>query len=203
MCGGKSSNKALDAQTAADNQKQADITSGTAAVNAAFNNPQRTQDINSFTAATQGILKQALDKQSTEASRNTKFALARNGQTMGSVDVDQNAKLADDYNSGLLKVTQAAQAAGQRVKAADAQTQQQLTSLVQTGLDSQSAAQQALSGMRTNIATQQAAVDPTTLGTVFGDLGDFYSTSTANKAYNDANRQTQALYGNNSAYKSF
>lgn len=203
MCGSSNAgDKAAKAQAASDNQKQAQIAAGQSAIDSAFGSPQREADINSFQGATKQLLTNALNKQQTDAQRSTKFALARNGQTGGSVDVDQNARLASDYNDGLMKVTQAASAAGQRVRAADEQTRQSLTSLVQTGLDSNSAATQALSGMKSNIAAGQADIDPTAIGNIFSGLGDFYANSTAQKAYTDANKQTGALYGNAGAYRS-
>lgn len=201
MCGG-GGNSAVQAQQQADAQKQAAIAKGTSAVDAAFNNPQREADINAFQNATQGLYRQNLDKQQTAASLQNKFALARNGQVGGSVAVDHNKLLADDYNTGILKITQAANQAGARVRSADQSTQQNLQGLVQSGLDSGSAATQALTAMKSNIGAQQAAIDPTAVGDVFGGLGDFYNTSQQTKAYNDANKATGALYGNPTAYRS-
>lgn len=201
MCGG-GSDKALRAQQAADAQKQAEIAQGTRAVDQTFNNPQREADIGAFERATQGLYRQELDKKQGDALRQNKFALARNGQLGGSVQVDRNKLLADDYNSGILKITQAAKQAGARVRQADATTQQNLLGLVQTGLDSGSAATQALTAMKSNIGAEKAAIDPTAVGDVFGGLADFYTTSQQTKAYNDANKATGALYGNPTAYRS-
>lgn len=201
MCGG-GSNSALRAQQQADASKQSAIARGTQAVDAAFNNPQREADINAFEKATGGLLRQNLDKQQVEANLQNKFALARNGQTGGQVAVDRNKLLADDYNTGILKITQAAKQAGARVRSADQTTQQNLQGLVQSGLDSGSASMQALTAMKSNIGAEQAAIDPTAVGDVFGGLADFYNTSQQTKAYNDANRATGALYGNPTAYRS-
>lgn len=201
MCGG-GSDKALKAQQQADAQKQAEIRAGTQAVDNVFNDPQRGKDISAFERATQGLLQKDLDKQRTEAGLQTKFALARNGQVGGSVAVDQNKKLADDYNSGILKITQAARQAGARVRASDAATQQNLIGLVQSGLDSGSAATKALTGLKSSLSAEQASIAPDAIGNIFGNLGDYYTTSQQTKAYNDANKQTGALYGNPSAYKS-
>lgn len=200
MCGG--SNGALKAQQRADAQKQAEIAQGTQAVDSVFNDPQREKDIGAFEQATQGLLTNQLNKDQTTANLQNKFALARNGQVGGSVQVDQNKKLADDYNTGILKITQASKQAGARVRAADQSTQQNLLGLVQSGLDSGSAATQALTGMKSSLDAEKAAIDPTTVGNLFGDLGDFYQTSQQTKAYNDANKATGALYGNPTAYRS-
>ncbi len=197
--GGSGSNSAINAQNAADAQKQAEITQSQTAIANAFNNPQRNADINNMQAATKQLYQTSLDKQYGDAGRNLKFALARNGQTGGSTSVDQNANLNTDYDNGILKITQAANAAGARVRSADAQTQQNLQSLAQSGLDSNTAATQALTGMQQNIASEQAAADPTAVGDLFGNLGDFYNNSTSQKAYNDANKATGALYGNPAA----
>ncbi len=202
MCGGSGSNKAVKAQQEADAQKQQQIAQGTAAVNQVFDNPQRQADIGSFVGATKQLLRQNLDDQQTDARRNLKFALARNGQFGGQVDVDQNANLAESYNKGLLKVTQAANAAGERVRQSDEQSRQQLLGLVQSGLDQNSAAIQAGNLTRNNIGAESAAIDPNTISNVFGNLADYYTNSTTQKAYNDANRTTGALYGNTSAYRS-
>ena len=201
MCGG-GSDKALKAQQQADAEKQAEIARGVSAVDSVFNNPQREADINSFERATQGLYRQTLDKQQTKAGLQTKFALARNGQLGGSVAVDKNKELADDYNNGLLKITQAAKQAGARLRASDAATQQNLLGLVQGGLDAGSAQMQALTGLKSNIGAEQAAIDPTAVGDLFGGLSDYYTTSQQTKAYNDANRATGALYGNPTAYRS-
>jgi hypothetical protein len=200
MCGG-GSNKAVKQQQEADAQKQAQIAQGTNAVNAVFDNPQRSTDIAGFTNATKQLLRQNLDDQQVDAQRNTKFALARNGQFGGQVDVDQNANLAKTYNQGLLKVTQAANAAGERVKQSDENSRQSLLGLVQSGLDQNSAAIQAGNLTKSNIASETAAIDPNTVSNAFGDLADYYTNSTTQKAYNDANRTTGALYGNSAAYR--
>lgn len=200
LCGG-GGNSALQAQQQADAAKQAQIAAGTQAVDAAFANPQREADINAFQQATQGLLRQSLDKQQVQANLQNKFALARNGQIGGSVAVDRNKLLADDYNNGILKITQASRQAGARVRAADQATQQNLLGLVQSGLDSGSAATQALTGMKSSLDAEKAAIDPSVVGDVFGGLGDFYSTSQQTKAYNDANKATGALYGSPTLYR--
>lgn len=200
MCGG-GSNKVAKQQQEADDQKQAQIAAGTQAVNSVFDAPSRQADINSFTGATKQLLRQNLDDQQVDAQRNTKFALARNGQFGGQVDVDQNANLAKTYNQGLLKVTQAANAAGERVKQSDENSRQNLLGLVQSGLDQNSAAIQAGNLRASNIATETAAIDPNTVSGAFGNLADYYTNSTTQKAYNDANRATGALYGNSAAYR--
>lgn len=199
--GGSGSGKAVQAQQQADANKAAQIKSSTAAIANAFNNPTRNADINNMQSATKQLYQTSLDKQYGDAGRNLKFALARNGQTGGSTSVDQNANLNTDYDNGILKITQAANAAGARVRAADSNTEQGLISLAQSGLDSGTAATQALTGMQQNIAGERAAADPTAVGNLFGSLSDFYTNSASQKAYNDANKQTGALYGNPAAYR--
>lgn len=194
MCFG-GTDQASQAAAQAEEQRRAAAAQATNTINSVYNDPARQAQIGDFTAATRTLYRQDLDKQKTDADRNTKFALARSGQTGGSVAIDTNADLTRSYNKGLIDAERKAQGAAAGLSAADQEARLNLISMAQNGLDATTGRSQALESMRTNLATakQQSVQDG--IGDVFGTLKQVYKNSLEAKGKRDA-----AKYGFNALY---
>lgn len=182
MCGGGGGDPAKEQQQY-DQQRQAKIDAVTGQIRGLYNNPSREADITQYQADAAKLYQHTLDQQHDDAARQLKFALARTGQSSGQVGVDQGAKLTKQYNEGVLKVTRAADEAGARLRQADADTQQNLISMAQNGLDATTANTLALQGLRTNLLASKASIAPDALGQAFSGMADAYQFSQEAKNY--------------------
>lgn len=158
-------------------QRQADIKATQQRIDSIFSAPGRERDIQSVIDATRAYLGDALKTKNLEAQRQTKFALARNGQTGGSYDVDTHRKLGNDFLKAALEVERRSQQAGTGLRNADQQAKMNLFSLATQGLDSATAMSQAAQSMRVDLANARQSANEDGLGDFFGNLGDVYKTS--------------------------
>src|SRR5688572_13323237 len=108
----KSAQKAQQQADAAEAARRKAVENAQRAITAIYSNPARETDIRDVEGATRDYLQGDLNRQNTTAARELKFALARSGQTMGSVDVDQNRTLAENFLRGAVEVQRRANAAG-------------------------------------------------------------------------------------------
>lgn len=182
-----------------ETQRQAVIAGTQSRVNQVFDSPRRKRDISDFVSAVRDRAMQDLNRQQADTSRELRFALARGGQIGGSVDNDQNRRLADDYNRGLINVENRALGAGSQVEAADQDARARLIQLATSGLDATTGAQQAASAMRSSIGSAQADAYGQQLGDQFGAIGSFVKQrrdeSTRRQAMRDANTNIYANSG--------
>lgn len=177
---GSSNKSAEKAQKQADAQEAARrlaVQNAQRAITSIYSDPKRETDIRDVENATREYLQGDLNRQNTINARDLKFALARNGQTMGSVDVDQNRTLAEKFLRGAVEVQRRANAAGNSLRQADQSSKINLFSMAQQGLDATTAAQQAGEAMRANILTAKTDALESGLGDVFSDLGSIYKSS--------------------------
>lgn len=118
--------------------------------------------------------KMDIDRQAQVAERANRFGLARTGLLGGSVDVDSNAEINRRTNEGLIRAGGVADQAAADLKAADERTRSNLISMAQSGIDTGTASQMALEGLKAN--AQQAAGQRTGMlvGNLFGDLSQAY-----------------------------
>lgn len=194
MCGGGGGDPAKEQQQY-DQQRQAKIDAVTAQIRGLYNSPSREADITTYQKDAQKLYQHTLDQQHDEAARQLKFALARTGQSTGQVGIDQGAKMTTQYNEGLLKVTRAADEAGARLRQADADTQQNLIQMAQSGMDATTANTLALQGLRTNLLASKSAIAPEALGNAFSGLADQYQFSQEAKNYQRGYQQGLGGYG--------
>lgn len=168
MCGGGSD--AADEAAQRERERQQRIAQATAQVNAALDDPSIAARVDEHRAAVEEVNTRELDRQSEEAARNARFNLARSGLSGGSVDVDENARLAEAAREGVTRVSEVADSAAQALRRNNEQTRARVVGLIQGGLDGTTAAQQALSGAALN--ADQAAADNqvAAIGDVFADL---------------------------------
>lgn len=174
---GGGSQKAAKQANAAEQQRQANIASSTAKVNDIFNDPARTGQYDQLASDTTKFYRDDLDKQQADATRNTKFSLARSGQIGGSLQADQNAKLGEDYLHGVVKASRLGQQAGANLQASDETSRANLIAMAQNGLDATTASSNAASALRSNLESGQAGATVGQLGDAFSDFANVYKQS--------------------------
>lgn len=194
MSGSGSARRQQRAAEQAEAQRRADIARTQQSVEAIYSTPEREAQIQDLVGATRTFLGQDLDRKNTGTRRQAKFALARSGMTGGSVDVDVNQNIAEDYLRGALEVERRSQAAGNSLRQADQQAKQNLFAMAQSGLDSTTAARQALTGMRVDAANARSEALQQGIGDVFGQFGDIYRQSKESRIRRDQEKQLSGVY---------
>jgi hypothetical protein len=139
-------------------------------VNQLYDSPERQSQITNYGNDLLSYFTRDLDKQKTVADRELKFANARSGTIGGSLQVDQNRQLGQDYQEGVLNVGRKAQAGMADLRAADEQGRITLTSLAQNGLSQTNAVTQAAAAMRSALDTTSAANKAQGIGDLFGNV---------------------------------
>lgn len=134
--------------------------------------------------------KREVDRQAGDAERLNRFGLARTGLLGGSVNVDSVADLNRRTNEGLMRAGGIADQASADLKTADERTRSNLISLAQSGIDSGTAAQQALKGLEVNTANAASARAGSTVGGLFDDMSQAYLFNQQNQG-----RQAAQQYG--------
>ena len=198
-----STNRAQKEATQAEAQRKASVEEAQRRIEAIYSAPGRENDIRDVQNATRDYLQGDLDRQNKSAGRELKFALARSGNTMGSVDTDKNRALSEDYLRGAVEVARRSDAAGNSLRQADQSSKLGLFSMAQQGLDMTTAARQAGESMRVNIGQAKADALQTGLGDLFKNFGDMYKTSKENAGKRQAERyQYGTFYSPNQNYSS-
>ncbi len=124
--------------------------------------------------AVYNLNKAEVDRQAKEAERKTRFGLARVGLLGGSEDVDAAAENDRRTNEGLLRAGGIADQAAADFRAADERTRSNLISMAQSGIDTGTAAQMALGGLKANADSMAEARAGATVGGLFNDLSQAY-----------------------------
>lgn len=171
------SNNAAKEANRQEQQRQAAITQSVGAINNVFNDPAREGQINDFYDATRQFYTDDLNRQKANTDRNLKFAMARNGQTGGSVAVDASRRVGEDYTKGVLDVDRRAQGAAADLRTQDEQTRLNLIAMAQSGLDATNGASQGVAALRNNLASAQANATAQGLGDAFSQFADLYRKS--------------------------
>lgn len=192
---------AADVAARLEMERQAAIKETQGRVNQVFDNPRRARDISDFVSAVRTKSMEDLARQNADATRELKFSLARGGLTGGSVNVDQNRRLSDDYNRGALNVESRAQGAGAQLEAADQDARARLIQLATSGLDATTAASQAAAGLRSNLETARSASYGEDLADQFSSIGSFVKQRRDEANRREATRVSQVnLYGGGMGY---
>lgn len=131
------------------------------------------------------VQKSKLDDQQQKAARLLKFALARNGQTGGSLDIDQHGDMNKSYLEGMADIGNNRISTTNNVRAADEQTRIDLIGRIRSGMDQASALNSAASQLQSNIAQQRDSALASTMRDYFGGMG-----------YLNQQAQFQKQYGN-------
>jgi hypothetical protein len=127
---GNAAAKAAQQQQA---EQQQQIQQSVAAINAAYNSPQRQAQYDQYGRNLSQLYTNQVNTQEATNARNLKFANARSGLTGGSAAVDSNTQLQKDYVQGLLQASGSAQAGKAALQQSDINSKNQLISLAQQG----------------------------------------------------------------------
>lgn len=157
-------------QAAAEAARQGRISGNVRDINSAF--AGRQSQYNELGAALRERLNTALGRQRDEATRQSKFALARGGLTGGSAAIDAGRNLARENQEGILQVERQARGGVADLQAKDEQARTQLISLAQSGNDIGDAAAQTSQMLRANLAGANSLQNG--LGEVFGNTAKTY-----------------------------
>lgn len=181
----KDAAKASKKADAAEAARQGRISGNVSDINAAFAGRQGQYD--SLGAALRERLNGQLALQRGEATRQSKFSLARGGLTGGSAAVDAGKTLAREGQEGVLAAERAARGGVADLMAKDEQARTNLISLAQSGNDIGNAGAQTASLLQANAEGAKSADITNGLGNVFG------STAQAYKAQQDAAARRRGL----------
>lgn len=184
MCFGGGGNAAAAAAQQQANQQQ-NINQNVNSINDAFQGRQG--QYNDYLKALNTSYQSQLATQQGDASRGLKFALARNGQTGGSVAADQGGELQKEEGQGEITAAQQAQAKLAGLKSSDQAERQQLISLAQSGANVGNAGLQTADALSANLEGAQKELGPNTLGNIFGGVANSIS------GYNTAAQQRLGL----------
>lgn len=115
-----------------------------------------------------------IERERAITERELNFALARNGLSGGSRDVDANKDVLDTAQQGILKASEIGLATANDARSNDERTRVNLINSIQSGLDSGSAIQSAYTGManNANLARDNASA---------ASLNGFFDTLRANQ----------------------
>jgi hypothetical protein len=198
--GGGSNNASREAEQAeAARRRQVEETQRQ--IEGIYTSPEREAQIQDVIGATRGFLETDLDRQQKKASRQSKFAAARSGQTMGSAAVTAQRELSDAYQRGLIEATRRAEAAGAGLRQQDQNSKLNLFAMAQAGLDATTAARQAGEAMRANIASSRADSMQTGIGDVFQSMGDLYKRSRERAGERNTELRMYNPYAGNPYYR--
>lgn len=194
MSGG--SNKAAKQAQANEDARKRQVAQSTAQINAIFDDPSRTQQYDQLAKDSTTYYTNQLDEQKAKNDRQLRFALARNGQTGGSVQTDLGAQAGRDYLKGVLEAQRRGLGVGASLRQQDEQSRGNLIAAAQGGLDATSAASQAASALRGNLEAGKSTATANAFGDAFGDFASIYQKSQDAKALRDGQ-----LYAYNTIYQ--
>ena len=124
-----------------------------------------------------------VNRQAADAERLNRFALARNGLLGGSADVDSGFEINRMTNEGLMKAGGIADQAAADLRMSDERTRGNLISMAQSGIDTGTAQQMALSGLAANAEAAKSSAAAATVGDLFSGLSGAYMGNMYNNAY--------------------
>lgn len=188
------SESAADRAARLEAERQARIAENVSQINKIYDNPNREKDIADFLSATRGYYRQDLDRQKATADRDLKFAMARGGHTGGSVSIDANRRLGQDYQRGVLSADRMAQKAAADIRSADQASRMNMIAMAQSGADMTSGASQAANMLANNLQMGQSQRSADALGDVFSGLGAITKSSRDAAETRRANRDFYNLY---------
>lgn len=159
---------------AMEEERQARIKKATASINNIFNTGNRDALYTDQRGAVYDLNSQDVNRQAAEAERMNRFGLARAGLLGGSADIDSMADINRRTNEGLIRAGGIADQASADLRASDEQTRANLISLAQSGIDTGTASQMALQGLKANAANAAGARGGATVGSLFNDMAQAY-----------------------------
>lgn len=189
-------NSAANAANAANAQQQKDIQNSVNQITAAYSNPNRAAQYDSYGANLNKYYTGQVNNQEAINARNLKFAMARSGLTGGSAAVDSNTQLQKDYTQGLLDASRQAAAGTSALEQSDINAKNQLIGLAQQGNFTGAIPTQIAQAQNASLGAAQNFGSANSLGNIFAGTAGIYQ----NEQTAAANRRAQtspigSLYG--------
>lgn len=175
--GAGSGNSATKRAEQAEKQRQARMAAGERSVNAAFDSPERAAGQQDFLKALRENFMLDATRQKEVADRRLKFALARSGNTGGSVAVSGNKRLGEEFQEGVVNSENRAQSALSDLRSDDENARQSLISMIRAGGDATTAATRGMQLSASNAAGAQSRALTEGIGDIFGGTADVYMRS--------------------------
>lgn len=169
-----------------EEERQARINAAVSQINNIFNNKvpeSREQMYTNQRQAVYDLNTRDVNRQAADAERLNRFALARNGLLGGSADVDSGFEINRMTNEGLMKAGGIADQAAADLRMSDERTRGNLISMAQSGIDTGTAQQMALSGLAANAEAAKSSAAAATVGDLFSGLSGAYMGHMYNNAY--------------------
>lgn len=166
-----------------EEERQARINAAVSQINNIFNNKVPEQMYTNQRQAVYGLNTRDVNRQAADAERLNRFALARNGLLGGSADVDSGFEINRMTNEGLMKAGGIADQAAADLRMSDERTRGNLISMAQSGIDTGTAQQMALSGLAANAEAAKSSAAAATVGDLFSGLSAAYMGNMYNNAY--------------------
>lgn len=132
-----------------------------------YASPARQQQYTSYGNALRGYYGEQLGRRRTDEARNLKFALAKGGQTGGSVAVDSGKRLGDEFYEAALGQERNVQGSVNALKNADEQQRLALRAQAGQGLSVTQGASRGLEAQRSTLAAADSQARSVGLGDVF------------------------------------
>lgn len=194
--GGSSDNDVAEQAQQYEEERQAKIKAAIAKIDAIFSSPQRESQYADYLGARRGMYTDEVNRQQKDAVRNSKFALARAGQTGGSLAVDTGRRQGQTYTRGLLDAERLAQGDEAGLRGMDQQSRLALIQMAQSGLDATTGVTNAATALQGNLQSSLAGKGVQALGDIFKDYTDFYRKSREDKQRREGEQYAyRTLYG--------
>lgn len=177
-----------------ERERQAAIAAGIGRVNSIYDDPARVGQYDQLRRDTLDFHLGDLNKQKASTDRNTRFALARNGQVGGSLQTDTNRRIGEEFLRGTIEADRRAQGAAADLRMADEQSRMNLISMVQGGLDSTTASSQAAASLQNNLLANRASATANGIGDIFGGFSDLFRRSQERAAERRGERDLYNLF---------
>lgn len=178
---------AANAANAANAQQQAQIQNSVNQINAAYTNPNRTNQYEAYNKNLSNYYTGQVNDQEATNARNLKFAMARSGLSGGSAAIDSNTQLQKDYTQGLLQASQQAQAGTSALEQSDINAKNQMISMAQAGGSIGQIPGQVASQQQTSLNAAQNYGNANAVNNLFAGTSQIYN----NEQTAAANRKAQ------------
>lgn len=173
---------AVNEAAAQEQAHQAAIADAISKINALFGSPQREAQYADYLGAQRGLYTDEVNRQQSEAVRNNKFAIARNGQTGGSLARDTGTRLGEDYTKALIGADRLAQGDEASLRGQDQNSRLSLIQMASAGLDATTGVQNAATSLQNNLLSSRSGQGVKALGDIFKNYTEFYRKSVEDKA---------------------
>ncbi len=186
--------RAGDEAQAAEDERIQKIKDTQGRISDIFGSPERESQIQDFIDASRTSSQQDLGRTRDDVARNLKFSLARSGNVGGSVQIDQNRNLTDDFLRASLDSERRVQGAGSRLRSSDQQSKLSLFNQALGGLDLTTSAQNASSALSTNIGAAKAEGTERNFDSFFSDFGSLFTASKEAEGRRQQQRDFRTLF---------